>query len=231
MKARMTVDVLRNCDPPNLKSSARTVWTNVSVTAALILTVAGSMLQVHNDVDKDLNGLDQAYCVLCYMAVWYSAYAVATALINLIYVEPLTNSDAIKYFIANPNVVGTPTVHTIKAILFMFLAFSLWTLGTLGPPTAIFTFLLLVWFFYFIAMYIKGKQAFDPTGATARSMDWQWVTKERSEWPALAQSRDRESVVIFQKLAKHIDDNEILHDARELEPEYFAGQHPLRSNV
>lgn len=184
-KTRITADILENCDPPSLKDAAKSVWTNLGVTAALMLSIVAAMMQgdpleprfeVDDEMLDNVKYIDQAYFALCYVSMWHCSNAVLSCLINLVYVEPLLPVDSIKYFIAYPMSLGTPTVHVGKATFFMFSAVSMWTLGTHGLLLFIMSAIMTIVFTWWMYDYSKVRSHFTPKDVD----QWAWTQKEHS---------------------------------------------------
>jgi hypothetical protein len=211
----VSIDILENCDLNAIKDASKSCWTNVGVTAALLLTVDVAMLQGDSiepryDMDDEsaLLQVQLAYDFFCAIGCFYCIWAVLQCVLFLCYVDPLTNTDAIKFFIANPACIGCPALSIMFAALHTLFALILWILGTSGlANSALFalTSLILV---FMMCFDIWDKGSFDPSGRTKKSQEWQWVTEEDvTKWPWFAKKfvKDEKALRVFKRMAAKVN--------------------------
>jgi len=212
----VSIDILENCNLDAIKDASKSCWTNIGVTAALLLTVDTAMLQAESmqpryDVD-DENALLQvqlAYDFFCAIGSFYCIWSVLQCVLYLCYVEPLTNANAIKFFIANPAAIGCPALSIMFASLHTLFALTLWILGTSGLANcalfAVATLILLICMIF----DLWDKATFDPTGETKKSEEWQWVTQEDvTKWPWFAKKykKDAKAMRVFKRMASKMNE-------------------------
>ena len=137
--------------------------------------------------------------------MFYCAFCLLMCVINLAYVEPLKVSNVIKYIIANPHSVGSPTMALIKAIILMFWAAQVWMLGTHGWTPAIFCAVLDFLLCGLVFRYWKDKSDFDPNCNSETAYKWQWTEKHSNEWPFIITMHGPQVQNIFRVLAKMED--------------------------
>ena len=141
---RVSIDILEHCNPEGLKESAKNVWTNVGVTSALVLTMVMAMLQI-DDIEPrgfaldagDKFQLQQFYGALCIASLLFNLLAIMSCVVHLSYVDPLSDVDAIKFFLMRIDSIGDPIVYMVESCIFFMGAVSVWVLGTFGLAMAI----------------------------------------------------------------------------------------------
>lgn len=212
----VSIDILENCNLDSIKDTSKSCWTNMGVTAALLLTVDIAMLQAESLQprydEEDENALLQvqlAYDFFCAIGSLYCIWTVLQCVLYLCYVEPLTNTNAIKFFIANPAVIGNPALNIIFASMYTIFALTLWILGTSGLANcALFAFTALILLVCMI-WDIWDKATFDPTGNSKKSEEWQWVTEEDvTKWPWFAKKyrKDEKAMRVFKRMATKVNE-------------------------
>lgn len=216
--ASVSLDVMEFCSLESLRESARSIWTNLGVTAALLLTVAVGLLQADSmsqiyatdaEMQDTLTNIQLSYNLFSELSLLYCIWAILACVVYLCYVDPLTNQDAIKFFIANPAVIGGPVLNVIFGSVHLLVALLLYVVGTSGLPNAICFAIFMVIILVHIGCEIRDKSLFDPSGASPKSIEWQWTQRDRSEWPwFVRQARNEKAVRVFQKMGRFIDEAE-----------------------
>jgi len=216
MVTKVSLDVMEWCNLESLKDTARSVWTNLAVTAALLLTVAVAMLQggameprfeVTEDMKDMLNNIQSAYDLFCGFSVLYCMVAVLQCVIYLCYVDPLSNKDGIKFFIANPATIGGPVLSTIFGCLYCGIGMLMWVLGTSGLMHAVVFSVFLLVLIIFLCFEIADKSTFDPSGQTKKAHEWQWTHRPEHEWPWFAKKAKNEKATrVFKKMGEAVQD-------------------------
>jgi len=222
---QVSLDIMENADLEILKETAKNCWTNMGVTAALILTVDAAMLQAdpiephfrvaeddEDDFAFDLEKLQLTLDLLAGISLVYCMWAVIGCVVALMYVEPLSNTDAIKFFVANPASIGTPALSIGFACLYTLVAAGMWVVGSSGVFNAAvyYTFLLVV--LLVTIGEARDKAGFDPVaGNSSKSIEWQWVTSEYfatpEKWPwfAAGAKKDAKAQRIYRRMGMAID--------------------------
>lgn len=193
----VSMDIMEHCDPSALKDSARNIFTNAAVTAALVLTMAVACMQadpithVYDTVDDDeiISYLQQFYAATCMASSFHGMKCVFMCVVDLAYVEPLAEKDAIKYFIANPGAIGRGFFAVTMSVLWLSLALCAWTFGTYGLSCGACSLILLFGMIRLMAWQVRDRSAFDPSGETSQAAEWQWTMKNEDEWPEWVRTR------------------------------------------
>jgi len=189
---RISADILENCDVTAIKESAKGIWTNIAVTAALMLTLVAAMLQVDpieptgpsvlDENPEFLVDIQQTYVASVVCSFLLNLLSMLLCVVNLSYVEPLTATDAIKFFLDRPDTLGDPITLMVVAALLMFVGLVLWVLGTYGMTLALVAIGmgLLTWICCACQWRVNG--AFDPSALGPGG--YAWTQRDPSEWPA-----------------------------------------------
>ncbi|CAJ1349188.1 unnamed protein product [Effrenium voratum] len=172
---RVSIDVLEHCNPEGLKESSKNVWTNVGVTSALVLTMVMAMLQLD---PIDPRGFSLEAYEIVHLHQWYGSFCIASLLcnllcimscvINLSYVDPLSDVDAIKYFLRRIDSVGDPVMFMVESFVFFLAAICVWVLGTFGLVMGIMSLLSLIIFVYAVGTLWQKNALFSPD----TNMEW-----------------------------------------------------------
>eukprot|EP00927_Polykrikos_kofoidii_P012377 TRINITY_DN15331_c0_g1_i2.p1 TRINITY_DN15331_c0_g1~~TRINITY_DN15331_c0_g1_i2.p1 ORF type:complete len:303 (+),score=42.88 TRINITY_DN15331_c0_g1_i2:88-909(+) len=190
---QISADILENCDPESIKDSAKALWTNVGVTAALMVTLVVAMLQadpiephgftLDEDEMKLLANLQQTYITLVTLSILGNLVSMLCCVINLSYVEPLSNTDAIKFFFSRSSAdsLGDPITCLMIASILAVLAMWLWVLGSYGIVNAGLFALATMLLCIVLIIAMKNGAAFNPSELTAS--DYTWTQLEPSKWP------------------------------------------------
>lgn len=190
--SRVSLDIMEFCDLSCLQESSQSIWSNLGVTSALILTVAASMLQVdqieprfaHSEATSEsLGHIHATYDLLCGVSLLYSAAAMLQCVLSLCYVNPLSNKDTIKFFIANPASIGNVALNTIFGCFYCALGIVVWIFGTSGVAHGCIFVVFMIVALVCLLWEVYDKASFDPSGLTPKSSEWTWTTKPREEWP------------------------------------------------
>ncbi|CAE8735178.1 unnamed protein product [Polarella glacialis] len=188
---RISADILENCAPASLKESAKSIWTNIGVTSALMLTLVAAMLQVDpigavgfTIFEEDpglLIDIQQTYVAAVVTSFLLNLMCMLLCVINMSYVEPLTATDAIKFFFDRPDTLGDPITVLVCAALLMWIALILWVLGTYGMTLAIVSagVGLVIWICVSMQWIVNGS--FNPEALAPGG--FKWTQDDPSEWP------------------------------------------------
>jgi len=217
---KVSLDIMENADLDILKDSAKNCWTNIGVTAALVLTVDAAMLQAdamsphfvsEDEIGTELEILQLILDFLAGISLVYCMHSVLSCVIALVYVEPLSNTDAIKFFVANPASMGTPALSIGFACFYTLVAAGIWVVGTSGIYNATAYFVLLAVIVGFTIGETIDKAGFCPeAGRTKKSHEWQWTTEhwdDTSKWPWFAHGvhKDEKAKRIYRRMGLAIE--------------------------
>ncbi|CAK9089669.1 Uncharacterized protein SCF082_LOCUS42302 [Durusdinium trenchii] len=181
---RVSIDILEHCNPEGLKESAKNVWTNVGVTSALILTMVMAMLQM-DDIEprgfvlepSDKIQLQQFYGAFCIASLLFNLLCIMSCVVHLSYVDPLSDVDAIKFFLMRIDSLGDPIVYMVESCIFFMAAIGIWVLGTLGLALAIMNVVALI-------IFVAGNGAlWAKISLFTPKKDMKW-TQDPSLWAA-----------------------------------------------
>jgi len=231
---RVTVDVMEFCDLGNLRESARSIWTNLGVTAALLLTVAVGLLQADRmeavftadpEMQDTLVNIQLAYNLFSAIALLYCTYGILLCVIYLCYVDPLSNRDAVKFFIANPATIGMPVLDVIFGSVYLLAALLLYVLGTSGLPNACIFGIGMLIILIHILYEIIDKGRFDPSGKSRKSNEWMWTQKDPSEWPwFMVNNKNGKAARVFTRMGNMIKEDQEAAEVKDAVP-------PFRENI
>ncbi|CAJ1363110.1 unnamed protein product [Effrenium voratum] len=179
---RISFDILEHCDPEGLKDSSKNTWTNIAVTSALILTMVMAMLQVDAIAPisftlepYELIHLQHAYVSLCLASLCFNLICITVCVLNLSYVDPLTTTDAIKFFLANADTIGDPAILMAESFTFFVAAVVVWTLGCYGLTLGLLCLIVFIIITLSVANVWKNRSKFAPK----EDMTW---TQDPSLW-------------------------------------------------
>ncbi|CAJ1374536.1 unnamed protein product [Effrenium voratum] len=166
---RVSIDVLEHCNPEGLKESSKNVWTNVGVTSALVLTMVMAMLQL-DPIDPrgfsleayEIVHLHQWYGCFCLASLLCNLLCIMSCVINLSYVDPLSDIDAIKYFLRRIDSIGDPVMFMMESFVFFLAAICVWVLGTFGLVMGILSLVCLIVFVYTVGKLWQKNALFSP---------------------------------------------------------------------
>ncbi|CAE7213798.1 AASDH [Symbiodinium sp. CCMP2456] len=121
--------------------------------------------------------LQQFYGSLCMASLLFNLLCIMSCVVHLSYVDPLSELDAIKFFLMRIDSLGDPIVFMVESCIFFMGAVSVWVLGTFGLALALQNFVCLI-------IFIAGNaQLWAKTSAFAPSMNLRW-TQDPSLWAA-----------------------------------------------
>mmetsp|Transcript_15346 Transcript_15346/g.33585 ORF Transcript_15346/g.33585 Transcript_15346/m.33585 type:complete len:299 (-) Transcript_15346:161-1057(-) len=184
---KISADILEFCEPKGLKDAGKNLWTNIAVVAALMLTLAAAMMQadpmepagvtVFDDDPGLLIDLQQTYAAACFLSLALCVMSMTQSVVSLMYVEPLTEINAIKFFLRNPDSLGDPITVLAVATLLMMMGMLIYILGVYGMSVFLsgcaITLVMLIGIGYQVFM----NATFDP-----KRFDYTWTQKPTSEW-------------------------------------------------
>lgn len=181
MSTRISFDILEHCDPKTIKESSKNAWTNIAVTSALVLTMVMAMLQVDpispvsfTLTNSELLQVQQWYVALCMGSLLFNLLCIIVCVVNLSYVDPLTEVNALKFFLANADTIGDPVVLMAESFIFFIAAIFVWCLGTYGLASGMLMLLASIVFVLSVANVWTNRAKFTPG-----NVDW---TQDTSLW-------------------------------------------------
>lgn len=181
---KVSFDVLQNCDVDCMKEAVKNSWTNMAVTAALLLTLVVAMLQldpmgpVGFEIDDVvLEHVQQTYIALCIGAMFFNLLSIFYSIIYLSFVDPLRNIDVMKFLVTFPDSIGDPAIWLAEGCIFMWLAIALWVFGTYGAHQLVTAIGFFIAFCMFIAFQARTRGSFNPD-----DLDFSWTQEDPSTW-------------------------------------------------
>lgn len=184
MTTVVSFDILENCTAECMKESVKNTWTNMAVTAALLLTLVVAMLQVdpmesvHFQLDESITvHLEQTYVSLLLAATGCNLLSVLCCIIYLSYVEPLCQTDVMKFLLTFPDSLGDPAIHFGTGCVLMWLAIALWVFGNYGIVQFLFAIATLLSFGSFVVWQIVTRSSFSPA-----TSDFSWTQDDPATW-------------------------------------------------
>lgn len=176
---RISFDILEHCDPKGIKDSSKNAWTNLAVTSALVLTMVMAMLQVDPispvgfELTKyELIQVQQWYVALCIGSLLFNLLCIIVCVVNLSYVDPLTDLNAMKFFLANADTIGDPVILMAESFIFFIAAIFVWCLASYGLAIGLTMLLSSIVFVATAGNVWKNRAKFSPG-----SVEWTQDTK------------------------------------------------------
>jgi len=212
----MSIDLFEFCNLGNLKESSKNCWTNMGVTAALLLTVDVAMLQadaieprfaLDDDMEETQLRAQLTYDLMSGVALIYCIWALLECVLYLCYVDPLDNTGAIKFFNANPTSVGGPALSIMIASFHTCVALNTLVLATSGLFNAIAFGVFVLVVAIIMGIQVVDKGAFDPSGQSNKSGEWKWVLEEdKSKWIWFAKryAKNPKACHVFKRMGEAI---------------------------
>jgi len=180
----LSFDILENCSAECMKESVKNNWTNMAVTAALLLTLVVAMLQVdpiesvHFQLDESITvHIEQTYISLLLAATGCNLLSVLCCIIYLSYVDPLCQADVMKFLLTFPDSLGDPAIHLGTGCLLMWLAISLWVFGRYGIVQFAIALGTIFAFGSFVVWQITTRSSFSPANS-----DFSWTQDDPATW-------------------------------------------------
>lgn len=118
--------------------------------------------------------MQQWYMALCMGSLLFNLLCITVCVVNLSYVDPLTELNALKFFLANADTIGDPVVLMAESFIFFIAAIFVWCLGTYGLASGMLMLLASIVFVLSAANVWKNRAKF-----TAANVDW---TQDTSLW-------------------------------------------------
>lgn len=127
-QVRISLDVLENMkDVGQAKESMRNIFTNLAIVAALVLTIAFAMLFLGDHMEENTTpNTAHAFIALAGYATLQAIRAMIESVINLVYTEPLTSPEIIRFIITGPGAIGAPVMAIFFSIVSLLLGTVLW---------------------------------------------------------------------------------------------------------
>lgn len=111
---------------------------------------------------------------LCMGSLLFNLLCITVCVVNLSYVDPLTELNALKFFLANADTIGDPVVLMAESFIFFIAAIFVWCLGTYGLASGMLMLLASIVFVLSVANVWKNRAKFTPG-----NVDW---TQDTSLW-------------------------------------------------
>eukprot|EP00040_Diaphanoeca_grandis_P011757 m.60298 g.60298 ORF g.60298 m.60298 type:complete len:256 (+) comp22822_c0_seq1:338-1105(+) len=165
------------------KDSVRNIYGNIAIVGALLMTIAFSMILIEDSKVDEFPILSHLYFGFTIVSMLQCVRAVFEAVISLMYTEPLSGADCVKYLIASPGSMGGPVIGITTALMCLLLASCVratmnWSLAA---GVGLFTYTMLI--LLFLLKLFRDKRSFspDPNHPTAKA--WDWVESETKPCP------------------------------------------------
>jgi len=184
MTTRISFDILENCDVSCMKDSVKNNWTNMAVTAALLLSMTVAMLQVDaaESVDFEIDvairvHLRQFYVCFCLGSACCNLVAIFYCIIYLSFVDPLSPTDCMKYLLTYPDSLGDPVVWLLEGVIFFWLSACVWSFCAYGGMQLLVCLMFFIFFVGNIVWTAVTRSSFCPG-----EMEWGWTQQDPSTW-------------------------------------------------
>mmetsp|Transcript_32636 Transcript_32636/g.61358 ORF Transcript_32636/g.61358 Transcript_32636/m.61358 type:complete len:274 (+) Transcript_32636:44-865(+) len=135
------MSLFKNCYPLRIKESCRNMWQLLSVVLAVLLAILVNMLQADAitpygyEMDSVIKmHFQQCYISCCIGALVFDLMALTMCLVNLGFVDPLTDTDALRFFLAMPDNAADPLIWTGCCLLFFLFALVFYLFAAYGLP-------------------------------------------------------------------------------------------------
>lgn len=212
---RISFDVLENCHPEGIKESFKNMMTNIGVTSALVLTMVVAMIQEDpieplglELEDDQIMHLQQFYQSFCIAALLFNMLCILMCVINLTYVDPLTETDAVKFFLTNADSIGDPVVLLAESCICFMAAIFVWILGTYGVAQGVVMALCLITFCIFVGYVWKKRAAFNPGASMEWTQDTALWTSDNCTPGLMARKNNQQVTGVVKRLGKVVLDSQ-----------------------
>ena len=166
---RINMDVMEHCEPTGIKEAAKNSWTNIGVVSALVLTMVVAMMQVDHIepvgftlTAREMTHLQHTYVALSVVSMVFNLMTMMSCVMNISYIDPLTEVNAMKFFIDCPDTIGNPIVYMYLALIFFQLSLSVWVLGKYGLALGLTTFASMIFGMQFIIWAVEESSIMVP---------------------------------------------------------------------
>ena len=162
------------------KEGVRNIWNTFSVVAALVAGLSVSILFADPFGSVGVEGyMSQIFVLTCGYSVLFCLKTIFYGIINLAYVEPLSDINVAKYLLMNPNTLGNTAIPTLVGLLLLLVAILEWIAAqyryAIASTLTLFSIMLVASF----CKYIWGKSKWDPDN----EHKWMWPTREQAKRP------------------------------------------------
>jgi hypothetical protein len=127
-QVRISLDVLENMkDIGQAKESVRNIFVNLAVVSALVLTIAFAMLFLGDHMEENKTPKTaHAFVALAGYATLQAIRAMIESVVNIVYTEPLTSPEIIRFLINGPGAIGAPVMAIFFSIISLLFGTALW---------------------------------------------------------------------------------------------------------
>lgn len=186
IKTSISSDILEHSDFEAVKDTARNLWVNITLVAALTLTLVVPMATTPPEDNQDKNGfLYQSYILSALISVAFCVKSIVFGVTCLMYVEPLKPGIPIaRFLIGNPNSIGDSGNAAFMALVWMLFAICLYLWAIHGYVLGIFAIVIVLSHLALFVFYMRGKSQFNPE---TDEEYWSWPSldvKDRPSWIA-----------------------------------------------
>lgn len=226
---RISFDIVENCDVSCMKESVKNNWTNMAVTAALLLSMIVGMLQIDTMESTDYTleaatmvHLRQFYICFCMASACCNLVAVFYCIIYLSFVDPLNQIDVMKYLLTYPDSLGDPVVWLLEGVIFFWLATCTWVFASYGGVMLICSIMFFGLFATNLTWTALTRSRFCPD-----EMDWKWTQNDPNTWKEQQNylnrnlTKNAEIIKQVQKIGRYITEA----DAQKSAPQSPATGH------
>jgi membrane protein implicated in regulation of membrane protease activity len=206
-QTRITLDVLENMkDVGQAKEAMRNIFTNLAIVAALILTIAFAMLFLGDHMEENSTPKTaHAFVALAGYATLQAIRAMIESVVNLVYTEPLTSPEIIRFIITGPGAIGAPVMAIFFSMVSIMLGTVLWIAQMYSfAAAAAFAFFALKGVASTI-IFSRKRSLFSTSRDKKRSKAWSWAELDEEAGPAphhVTKKCSRKEIVIMRARAK-----------------------------
>jgi hypothetical protein len=182
-QVRITLDVLENMkDIGQAKEGMRNIFTNLAIVAALVLTIAFAMLFLGDHMEENTTpNTAHAFVALAGYATLQAIRAMIESVINLVYTEPLTSPEIIRFIITGPGAIGAPVMAIFFSIVSLLLGTVLWVAQMYSLAAASALLLFAVKGIVSTVIFSHKRAMFSTDRNKARCEKWAWAEAEGVE--------------------------------------------------
>lgn len=204
-QTKITLDVLENMsDVGCAKEAIRNIFQNLGIVAALILTIAFAMLFLgdHMEDGTDTPKTAHAFVALAGYATLQAIRAMIESVVNLVYTEPLTSPEVIRFIITGPGAIGAPVMAIFFSVVSIMIGTVLWLAQMYSLAAAV----------AFGAFALKGvastirfsykRAVFSTVRSKKRSKSWLWAEGEDPPPSAISKKCSAKEIAMMRLRAR-----------------------------
>jgi len=187
----ITLDVLDNMSSvSSCKESARNIFTNLAIVAALIMTIAFAMLFLFDHIGN-LDEQDTSQRVVAHAFIAFTGYAcvqsmraMVESVLNIVYTEALTGPEVVRFLIAGSGAIGAPVLATVFSVVSILCASTLYILTVYSVAAAVLFGLMALSRCVSIGQFWRKRSKFTTHRSKSRSNNWTWAEDPEAAPPS-----------------------------------------------